>query len=346
MKPTLSLPLVKLETLRERLLPAVPRLPHVEWVQRKSPLLHTGPAADQPDVLALNIANGCAHRCTFCSVRAYPSYRGDDVVYLPSDLADRLAQELASRRERPRAVVISPSTDPCMPLVEVQAATAQAVEVLAAHGVEAWLATRGLIRPRLLDVLARHRQRVRVTVGMTTVDRTWQRALEPLAAPPKLRLRQLAALREAGIPVNVQAAPLIPGVTDLRPNLEALLAALAEAGVQQISAGYLFLRQGIQENLTAALKLLGFNESVLHEYGRGLVLAAGGLQAARYLSRQRRQQGYAVLMTLAAAYGIGVRICALTNPDFVGPRLEARPAPRLFAAAPDLPARRRSPAAG
>jgi len=346
MKTAATLPLINLEPLHAHPDSPVPHLPQVEWVQRSSPLLHPGPMDDQPDVLALNVASGCAQRCAFCSVRAYPSYRGDEVIYLQADMAERLAQELAGRRERPRAVVISPATDPCMPLVEVQAATAQAVEVLAAHGVEAWLATRGLIRPRLFDVLARHRQRVRVTVGLTTVNRAWQRALEPLAAPPRLRLRQLAALRQAGIPVSVQVAPLIPGVTDLRPNLETLLAELAKVGVQQVATGYLFLRQGIQENLTAALKPLGFTESVLHEYAAGPVLAAGGLQAARYLSRQRRQQGYAVLMTLAAAHGIGVRIAALTNPDFVGPRLEARPAPRLFASAPGPLARRRSPAAG
>lgn len=318
MKAVCSLPVLPTESQLElqvcRELPA--RLPRVERVPRRSPLLHAGPMSNFPDVLSLNLAQGCAHRCAFCSVRASPSYRGDDMIYLYEDTPERLDAELRSRRSRPRAVYLSPSTDPFMPLVEVQRETARIVEVLARHGVQAWLMTRGHIRPSAMEVLARHASHVKVTVSLTTMDRMLQRALEPLAAPPRLRLRQIDRLRRLGVPVAVQVAPLLPGVTDQRENLLALLAALQSVGVQQISTGYLFVRSGIRANLSRALDAHSCGEGMLDEFIDGPVLAAGNILAARYLPRQRRQQGYAALMTLAAAHGIRVSVCGLTNPDF------------------------------
>src|ERR1700682_1838248 len=106
-------------------------LPRIERVVRKGPLLHPGPMAE---VLNLNLTLGCAHQCGFCSARAYPNYPGDEVVYLFTDIAGRLEKELSSRSQRPRAVLISPSTDPFPPLAEVQEETVRVVEVLARNG--------------------------------------------------------------------------------------------------------------------------------------------------------------------------------------------------------------------
>lgn len=320
-------------------------LPRVERIMRRGPLLHAGPLPGRPDVLSLNLAQGCAHRCAVCSVRAYPSYRGDDVIYLAADAPARLAAELKARRQRPRAVYLSPATDPFMPLAEVQQETGRLVEVLAAHGVEAWLMTRGYIRPGVFDVLTRHRPWVKVTVGITTLNRARQRRLEPLAAPPRLRLRQIARLRAEGIAVGVQVAPLVPGITDERDNLVDLLAGLASVGVTHVSAGYMFVRAGIETNLARALPG-NAGPAVLGEFANGPVLAAGGIMAARYLPRRRRQHGYAALMTLAAEHGIRVSVCGLTNPDFGPPAVPAKPGHPLLPGAFGPPGRRRSPLAG
>ena len=170
------------------------KLPRVLPLDRQGPTLHTSPIAGDEDVLSLNLTRGCVHRCPFCSVRGHAAYPGDDVLYLYVDTPGRLAEELRRRRHKPRAVVISPATDPFPPLAEVQAETARVVAVLADHGIDAWLMTRGYIRPTVLEVLEAHRERVKVIVGLTTLDRGKQRVLEPLAAPPRLRLRQIGQL--------------------------------------------------------------------------------------------------------------------------------------------------------
>lgn len=307
-------------------------LPRLERVPAPSSVLHSSPMGDGPDVLSLNLARGCGQRCAFCSARAYVTYPGDQVVYLFEDVAAKLAEELAARRKRPRAVYVCPSTDPFPPLAEVQATTVRVVEVLAGHGIDAWLMTRGYVRPSALEVLAQHRERVKVLLGLTTLDRTLQRALEPLTAPPRLRVRQLAELRRLGIAVQVALEPLVPGLTDTPSNLEPILRVLADLGIPHVTAGYLFLRPRIRENLLPALEPLGWDVPVLDAFADGVMLEAGGIAPARYLAKGKRQRGYASLMALAAGFGISVSVSGLTNPDF-----------RSHAAAEDRPRQRLLP---
>src|SRR5262249_4955226 len=167
---------------------------------------------------------------------------------------------------------VSPATDPFPPSSEVQAETVRVVHVLAKHGVEAWLMTRGFVRPFALRALAAQTKSVKVVVALTTGDRALQRILESGAAPPRLRLKQIAQLKHAGVRVQVALDPLLPGLTDTRTNLEPVLEAVARLGIQQVSAGYLFLRPGIAENLHAALEPHGWDELVLDAYrGRPLL---------------------------------------------------------------------------
>jgi DNA repair photolyase len=256
-------------------------------------------------------------------VRAYPGYLGDGVLIVFRNTAAQLEAELARRRRRPRAVFVSPSTDPFPPVKEVQEETAQVIEALARHGVEGWLMTRGAIDPEMMEVLAAHREHVKVTVAATSLDEKLQRLLEPGAAAPRLRLRQIAALRERGVRVQAALEPLVPGLTDTRDNLRPLLQALARAGVRHVTASYLFLRSGIEENLGRALEDSGYDSGLLEAYAGGPVLESPGLAPARYLPRSRRQRGYAALMSLAAEFAITVSVCGMTNPDFA----PARPAP-------------------
>ena len=180
--------------------------------------------------------------------------------------------------------------------------------------------TRGFIRPFALRAVAEQAKFVKVLVAMTTLDRGSQRALEPWTAPPRLRLRQISQLKQAGIRVQVALDPLIPELTDTRANLEPLLAALAKLDVKQVTAGYLFLRPGIVENLRTALQRHGWDDLVLDAYADGPMLAGDGVSAAHYLPKFRRQRGYAALMALASQHGITVQINSLSNPDFAPPR--------------------------
>jgi DNA repair photolyase len=294
-----------------------PGLPVVQRFLDRQRLLQRGPYADEPDVLSVQHLQGCVHGCGFCASR----WTGGDVVRLAVDAAARVQEELRELPALPRAVVICPWSDPFPPLNEIQLESVRLVEVFANEGVESWLMTRGTIRPAARAVLAAHGERVKVTVPLTTMDRSLQRLLEPLTASPSLRLRMLHDLRRAGVGCQVALEPLIPGVTDTRENLLPLLEALDDAGVCHVTAGYLYLRPSIEATLQEVLQPHGLDGLALDEFAQGRVVGSGR-GAIRYLARSRRQHGYAALMALAAGVGISVGINPLTNPDFT-------PAPRL-----------------
>jgi DNA repair photolyase len=298
-------------------------LPVIEEWRPSGPVLQRTPFGNSPDIMALHYASGCGHQCPFCPVGGQPSATA---VRLMSNAAERLHEELSRSILLPRAVHMCPHSDPFPPLLAVQEETARVVEVLAQHSVQSWLMTRGYIRPFVLDILARHRTRVKIVMGLTTLDRQLQRVLEPLSAPPRLRLRQLRQLNTLGIPVQVALEPLVPELTDTREQFLAVLEALAEARVKRVIAGYLYLAPGAQERLQQVLHPLGYDAVVLDTYADGFERHQGEYGRVRFLSRSRRQQGYARLMALAARFGITVSISAASNPDF------ARPEPkRVFA---------------
>ncbi|TLX62507.1 radical SAM protein, partial [Stutzerimonas nosocomialis] len=89
----------------------------------------------------------------------------------------------------------------------------------------------------LLVPLAEQRL-VTVSLSLTTLDDELKRIMEPRAASPSARLRTLRTLHEAGVPVSVMCAPMIPMINDM--ELERMLEAAREAGAR--SAGYVLLR--------------------------------------------------------------------------------------------------------
>ncbi|MFL5244870.1 MAG: SPL family radical SAM protein [Gemmataceae bacterium] len=299
----------------------VSRLPRIEWLERSGFVLHPTPLGEAPEVLGLNLTRGCGQRCAFCSIRAFPGYTGDQVLQVYKNTAARLDAELARRKNLPRAVFLSPSSDPFPPFKEVQAEAARVIQVLGERGVQAWIMTRGFIRPSVLKVLAQKPGSVKVTFAMTTLDRALQRKVESLSAPPRMRLRQMAELQRMGIAVKAALEPLIPGLTDTRENLEPLLEALAKAGIRQITAGYLFERTGIAENLQPVLEEEKLDDDFVKAYYSGSWLRAPGMASARYLSRRQRQRGYASLMALGSKLGITVSVSGVLNPDFQAPRI-------------------------
>jgi DNA repair photolyase len=212
---------------------------------------------------SLNPYMGCAHRCTFCYVRAFEARADrpwDDrygaSVRVKTNVADVLRRELTRASWHYEPVAIGAATDPYQPAEGRYRLTRGCIEVFAAAASPFSIITRGPLIVRDIDVLAAAARRADVSVNFSvpTLDEEIWRRTEPGTAPPRQRLRALSRLVEAGIDARVGMAPILPGLSD-RPELLAEVVREARAaGATGIWANLLYLRPGTREHFLTALE--------------------------------------------------------------------------------------------
>jgi DNA repair photolyase len=211
---------------------------------------------------SLNPYMGCAHRCTFCYVRAFElradrpfDERYGTSIRVKINVAEVLARELARASWQKESVVIGAATDPYQPAEGRYRLTRACLEVLADASNPFSIITRGPMIVRDLDVLARAARRaaVGVTFSIPTLDEDVWKRTEPSTAHPRQRLRAIKELTEAGIDARVGMAPILPGVSDRPEQLADVVRAAREAGATGIWANVLFLRAGTREHFLEAL---------------------------------------------------------------------------------------------
>jgi DNA repair photolyase len=213
--------------------------------------------AGMPFKWSLNPFTGCAHRCTFCFVRAFEKRadrpfddRYGTSIRVKTNLVEVLRRELARPRWAHEQVVIGTATDPYQPAEGRYRLTRRSIEALAEARNPLSIITRGPLIIRDVDVLvaAARRASVSVTFSIPTLDREILARTEPGTAPPRQRLRALTALVEAGIEASVGMAPILPGLSD-RPELLAdVVRAARDAGATSIWTNVLYLRPGTREH--------------------------------------------------------------------------------------------------
>ena len=206
---------------------------------------------------SLNPYTGCAHRCTFCFVRAFEARADrpfDDrygrSIRVKVNIADVLERELARKRWQREKVVVGTATDPYQPAEGRFRLTRACIVRLAASRTPVHLITRGPLIVRDIDVLseAARSAGVSVTFSVPTVDAVVWRRTEPGTAPPRQRLRALSRLVAAGLDVGVGMAPILPGISDSPESLAAVVRAARDAGATGIWANLLYLRHGTREH--------------------------------------------------------------------------------------------------
>jgi DNA repair photolyase len=202
---------------------------------------------DIPFEQSINPYRGCEHGCVYCYARpshAYvdlsPGIDFESRLFYKADAARLLRAELSRPGYRCTPIMLGANTDPYQPVEKRLRVTREILEVLLQLRHPVTVITKGTLVLRdleLLRELAAHNL-AHVAVSLTTLDAELKRTLEPRAAAPQARLKVIAAMAQAGVPVAVMAAPMIPAVNDA--ELERLLEAAAAAGATR--AGYVLLR--------------------------------------------------------------------------------------------------------
>src|SRR5436309_10158213 len=151
-----------------------------------------------------------------------------------------LRAELASPKWQPKVIAMSGVTDCYQPIERRLKLTRGCLEVLAEFRNPVAIITKNLLVTRDVDVLgelAKH-QAAAVFVSLTTLDTELRKVMEPRTSPPAARLATIKTLGQAGIPVGVLLAPVIPGLTD--HEIPSLVQAAVAAGAR--FAGHVTLR--------------------------------------------------------------------------------------------------------
>jgi len=214
--------------------------------QAKSILTHNR----SPDIafkVSLNPYRGCEHGCIYCFARATHSYLGlspgldfESRIYAKINAPDLLAREMAKKSYVPQPIALGVNTDAWQPVERDLRLTRRVIQVMSEYNQPFAAITKSSLIERDIDLLApmAERGQMMAAITITTLDADIARTLEPRAATPARRLRTIRTLSEAGIPVGVSIAPVIPFITE--PDLERVLEACAEAGAK--NASYIVLR--------------------------------------------------------------------------------------------------------
>jgi DNA repair photolyase len=211
---------------------------------------------------SLNPYMGCAHRCTFCYVRHFeqradrPSDdRYGSSIRVKTNVAEILRRELNRPSWRREQVSIGAATDPYQPAEGRFRLTRACLMELAGAWTPFSIITRGPLVVRDVDVLqdATARAEVGVYFSIPTLDERVWRTTEPGTAPPRSRLRAIKRLAEAGIDVGVGMAPILPGLSDRKEQLEDVVREARAAGARGIWANVVYLRPGTREHFLEAL---------------------------------------------------------------------------------------------
>lgn len=202
---------------------------------------------DVPFDRSINPYRGCEHGCIYCFARPTHAWLGlspgldfESKLFYKPDAAELLRTEINKKNYRCRPITVGINTDAYQPVERKLGITRQILEVLAEHGHPFSIVTKSALIERDIDLLTAMARDglVQTAVSITTFDNSLARTLEPRASAPQRRLETVARLSDAGIPVMVLAAPLIPVLTD--GELESILSAARKAGA--CAAGYVLLR--------------------------------------------------------------------------------------------------------
>lgn len=226
---------------------------HLEWDQEhlaeagrwKAEYLPDGSRSivsenDSPDLpfrYSVNPYRGCLHGCSYCYARNSHEYLGysagrdfETKIIVKHDAPRLLREFLARPAWQPEIINFSGVTDCYQPAERRFYLTRECLRVALECRQPVSIITKNALVVRDLDVLRAMAARnlVHVFLSINSLDPELAREMEPRTSIPAARLRAVRTLADAGVPVGVMAAPVVPGLNDV--ELPAVLAAAQQAG--------------------------------------------------------------------------------------------------------------------
>jgi len=196
---------------------------------------------------SINPYRGCEHGCIYCYARPYHEYLGyssgldfESKIVVKYDAPELLKKELSSKKWKPQVIAMSGVTDIYQPIERKLKLTRGCLKVLAEFRNPVGLITKNHLITRDIDLLCELNDHhcVSVTISVTTLNKDLTAVMEPRTSRPNRRIDAIHKLADAGIPVGVNVAPIIPGLTDH----ECVNILEEAAGAGALYAGYTIIR--------------------------------------------------------------------------------------------------------
>jgi len=219
---------------------------HVTAEHAKS-IITRNESPDVPFTQSINPYQGCEHGCIYCYARPTHGYRnlspGTDFetrIFAKVNAAEKLREELSRPGYRCEVISLGANTDPYQPVEREWKVTRGIVEVLSEFNHPFGIVTKNALVERDLDILEpmARKNLVNVFLSINNLDHELARRLEPRCSAPTRRLQAIKTLSDAGVPVGVIVAPVIPFLTD--HQIELVLEAAWAHGARE--AGYILMR--------------------------------------------------------------------------------------------------------
>lgn len=219
-----------------------------------SEIISTNQSPDISFDVSLNPYRGCEHGCVYCYARPTHEYLGmspgldfESKIVVKYDAPKLLREKLAQESWKPQTLIMSGVTDPYQPIEKKLRITRGCIEVLAECNHPLVIITKNYQVTRDIDLLLSlaEKNAVKVVLSITSLDKSLTDTMEPRTSRPNRRLKAVRELTEAGIPVHVNIAPLIPGLTD--EELVPIMEASAEAGAGSVAVVPLRLPYAVKD---------------------------------------------------------------------------------------------------
>ena len=264
---------------------------------RAQRIINPVPAASRMSVRwTINPSRGCSHACVYCFARPTHEYLGlgigddfDRRIVVKVNAVERLRAELRSPRWRGETIAMGTNTDPYQPAEGRYRLTQGIVGALAEARNPFSILTKSTLIGRDAELLAEAAGRIEVETALSIgcLDEDVWRVVEPHTPNPLRRMETVARLNAAGVSCGVMIAPVIPGISDAEPQLEAVVRAAIEAGATSISPIMLHLRQGVREHYLTWLR--GARPELAAEIARRYRTAYGPAGERRDLTERVRR---------------------------------------------------------
>jgi len=259
------------------------------------------PLCTCPFKWTLNPYTGCGHGCLYCYASSYiPRFFSPRVK--KNILVDVYRDSMAIPSNS--VVELSSSSDSFQPIDNIYSYAVKAIETLLSKGHRVLITTKGTsILLRYIDVLEKYRDRIAISVTITTIDNAIARVLEPGAPPPIDRIDAVSKLSKRGLCITVRVDPIIPGINDDINMLEKLIKMVSNAGAKQITIS---TYKAKPDNLKRMIKAFPDKE----ELWRELYIDKGErLHSYIYLPQQTRYRYISELKTIVEEQGLGFTTC-------------------------------------